>query len=125
MIFGAYFMIGGAYGESCNAHVQMDLFYVKYRGVVKMVADTLAMVACGFFCWVLIEKGGGAFIKAVTIGQRSDSLWAPYVWPVRLCIPLGAALLLIRSVISYIEKMRSSIQYLRERRGAADGKEEK
>ncbi|WP_297871981.1 TRAP transporter small permease subunit [uncultured Oscillibacter sp.] len=125
MIFGAYFMIGGAYGEACNAHVQMDLFYLKYRGVFKIMADTLSMLACTVFCWVLIEKGGSAFIKAADIGQRSDSLWAPYLWPVRLCIPLGSALLLVRSAISYIEKVRESLQYLRERKGTAGKKEEK
>ena len=124
MIFGAYFMIGGAYGEACNARVQMDLFYVKYRGIVKMIADTVAMLACGIFCLVLIAKGGNAFLNAVAIGQRSDSLWAPKLWPVRLCIPLGSALLLIRSAISYMEKMRESIRYLRERRSAGGRKEE-
>ena len=124
MIFGAYFMVGGAYGEACNAHVSMDLFYTKYRGIVKMIADTIAIVACAVFCVVLIDKGGNAFMKAITIGQRSDSLWAPQVWPVRLCIPLGAAMLLVRSVISYIEKMQASIQYLREHHKAAGKKEE-
>lgn len=113
MIFGAYFMIGGAYGESCNAHVSMDLFYVKYRGVIKILADTLAIFACGLFCFMLITKGGPAAIKSFSIAQRSDSLWAPYLWPVRFCIPVGAFLLLVRSLITYIEKMKSSIQYLR------------
>ena len=102
MIFGAYFMIGGAYGEACKAHVSMDLFYLKYRGAAKMFADTLAMFACGVFCVVLIGKGGSTFLRAAEIGQRSDSLWAPQVWPVRMCIPLGAFLLLVRSLITYL-----------------------
>jgi len=118
MIFGAYFMIGGAYGEACHAHVSMDLFYVKYRGIAKMIADTLAIIACALFCYVLIMKGGAATIKAISIHQRSDSLWAPYVWPVRLCIPVGAFLLLVRSFITYIERMKDSINYLREHRAA-------
>ncbi len=117
MIFGAYFMIGGAYGEACHAHVAMDLFYVKYRGVVKILADTLAIFACGLFCVVLIVRGGSAFLNALSIGQRSDSLWAPYLWPIRLCIPVGSFLLLVRSFIVYLEKMQDSIRYLREHRG--------
>lgn len=56
MIFGAYFMIGGAYGEACHAHVSMDLFYVKYRGIWKIIADTLTMFACGLFCIILITR---------------------------------------------------------------------
>ena len=117
MIFGAYFMIGGAYGEACHAHVSMDLFYVKYRGIWKIIADTLTMFACGLFCIILITRGGSAAIKAISIGQRSDSLWAPYLWPIRRCIPVGSFLLLVRSLISYIEKVKDSISYMREHHG--------
>lgn len=89
MIFGAYFMIGGAYGEACHAHVSMDLFYVKYRGIWKIIAGHAHHVRLRLILHHFNHPGWLSGNKAISIGQRSDSLWAPYLWPIRMCHSCG------------------------------------
>ncbi len=114
IIFGIFFFIGGAYCEARSSHVSMDLFYGNYKGVVKIVADTVIFIFCFIYCVLLIYFGGQLAIKVLMTGERSETLWAPYIWPSRWAIPIGAFLLLLRSFISYVEKIRESCQWIKE-----------
>lgn len=114
IIFGIWFMMGGAFGETSGAHVSMDIFYEKYRGWVKLIADILGFLACTALCAVLVWKGITTFISAIEMGQRTESLWAPVVWPNRLAIPVGAFLLWFRTCFTFADKVKGSLEYIRE-----------
>ena len=109
MLYGIIFMIGGAYTESRKSHVQMDVIYIKYRGAFKIIVDTLIIIFCTIFCYVLVTRGGSTFLRVFRNMERSQTLWKPILWPYRLSIPLGVTLLWIRSLISY----NDSILYLK------------
>lgn len=116
LIFGAWFMIGGAYGEASNAHVQMDILYNNFRGYLKIFADTVIYIGCTLLCVVLIWKGWGSFTNALSIMQRTESLWAPVLWPTRMCIPLGSLLLWFRSSFTYADRLKGSLDYIRSKK---------
>lgn len=117
LIFGIFFVVGYAYAESSNSHVQMDIIYSKYPVPVKMAADTLIIAICTLYCYILGTNAAIFFARAWSTMQRSESLWAPLLWPSRLSIVVGVALLWIRSVITYLERMHASIRKLKARSG--------
>jgi TRAP-type C4-dicarboxylate transport system permease small subunit len=110
MVFGIYFMIGGARCEADNGHVAMDLFSSHYRGCGKIIFETFNLMVCGAFCFLLIYFGGKWAIDVIRTGEKSETLWAPYLWPSRLAIPLGAILLFVRTFITYTERIQKVIK---------------
>jgi TRAP-type mannitol/chloroaromatic compound transport system permease small subunit len=50
------------------------------------------MTAICFVIW----KGFESFLWAVKMNQHSHSHWAPPMWPVKLCLPLGGVFLLLQ-----------------------------
>ncbi|MGE4485161.1 MAG: TRAP transporter small permease subunit [Oscillospiraceae bacterium] len=121
ILFGIFFMIGGAYCEKRNSHVAMDVFYSNFKGYVKAIVDTIIMICCLIVMGTLFYYGGKSFIKVFTTMERSDSLWAPLLWPSRICIPLGSGLLILRAFISYIEKLGVALSQIREKKALKGG----
>jgi TRAP-type mannitol/chloroaromatic compound transport system permease small subunit len=116
MIFGIFFFIGAAYCEAEKGHVVMDLFSSHYTGYGKIISETVNLFACMIYCSLFIYFGGRLALEVILSGEKSESIWGPYLWPSRIAIPAGALMLLFRTIISYIEKMQLIIQELKERK---------
>jgi TRAP-type mannitol/chloroaromatic compound transport system permease small subunit len=114
MIFGAYFMIGGARCEADNGHVAMDLFSSRYTGYFKIAFETLSILVCGGFCFLLIYFGGKWAIEVIQAGEKSETIWAPYLWPSRIAIPIGAVMLFLRTFVTYTERVQKALEALKE-----------
>ncbi|MDR1933132.1 MAG: TRAP transporter small permease [Spirochaetales bacterium] len=114
MIFGVYFMIGGARCEADNGHVVMDLFSSHYRGYLRIVYETFSLLVCAGFCVLLIYFGGKWALDVMMTGEKSETIWAPYLWPSRLAIPLGSLMLFIRTFITYTERVQNTLSALKE-----------
>jgi TRAP-type C4-dicarboxylate transport system permease small subunit len=114
MIFGIYFMIGGARCEADNGHVAMDLFSSHYTGYIRIAFETLSLLVCTVFCFLLVYFGGKWAIDVIMAGEKSETIWAPYLWPSRIAIPAGAFMLFLRTAITYTEKVQKALASLKE-----------
>ncbi len=108
IIFGIYFMIGAAYCESRDSHISMDVFSSKYRGWAKITLETAKLISCCVLCYVLLRYGTPLAIRTFRTMERTESYWAPYIWPSRFAIPIGTVLLLIRTIGSFIDKTKEA-----------------
>ena len=95
MGMGAHFLLGGAYTLMIGAHVRIDIFYGLYRERLKAAVDLLgyAGLMLPFCVWL----GFGLweyFVEAYQWGETSGaSAWNPVIWPFRLVLFAGIALL--------------------------------
>lgn len=104
IIFGIYFMIGAAYCESREAHISMDVFSMHYKGWARIALETAKLICCIVTCFILLRYGMPLALRTIRTLERSESYWAPYLWPSRLAIPIGAVLLLIRTIGTFVAK---------------------
>ena len=102
-LFAVYFLIGGAYTLHAQGFVAMDILYNNLGGKRKKIADTIILISILFFCGILIYHGSIWAWSSVITGERSGSLWNPVVWPVRIMIPLGAALVSFQAISSFLQ----------------------
>lgn len=109
LVFGAYFMLGGAFCQSVKGHVAMDLIYNRLSGKWRAAADILIFLSIFIFCGVLFLFGGKLAWEATLAAERSESLWHPIIWPVRWAIPIGSGLLILQSFVDFIENIRTSL----------------
>ncbi|MDA3790383.1 MAG: TRAP transporter small permease subunit [Desulfobacula sp.] len=98
MLFTGASMLAGAYALKHDTHVRLDILYRKLSHKIKTILDMItgliAMVAICFVIW----KGLESFLWAWKMNQHSHSYWAPPMWPVKLCLPLGGILLLLQFI---------------------------
>jgi TRAP-type mannitol/chloroaromatic compound transport system permease small subunit len=100
MLYGMSFMLGAAYALMHGLHIRADFLYrnftVKTQGRIDLVLYiVLFMPAMAF----LLMAGYEFALKSVLQGERAgDSTWAPLVWPVKVSLAVGVALLLVQGV---------------------------
>ncbi|MGJ7524010.1 TRAP transporter small permease subunit [Variovorax sp. LT1P1] len=94
-LFGAIFLLGGAYTLRSGGHVSVDILTstLDRNGRIYRVLFAFANLLILGFSALLAWLSGGALIDAVRYGERLDSTWAPYLWPI-MALALAGSLLL-------------------------------
>lgn len=94
----AYFMLGGAYSLQLGSNVRMDLLYQRWSPRRRAMVDAVTVLAMIAFLGVIVWGGLDSVIYALEIGERSRSVWRPYLAPVKIVIVAGALMMLLQSV---------------------------
>ncbi|SOE17012.1 TRAP-type mannitol/chloroaromatic compound transport system permease small subunit [Hoeflea halophila] len=100
MLYGMSFMLGAAYALMHGLHIRADFLYrnfeVRTQGRVDLVLYIVLFMPAMIF---LLIAGYEFALKSVLQGERAgDSTWAPVVWPVKVALAVGVALLLVQGV---------------------------
>ena len=96
LFYAVFFLLGGAYTLRWNAHINVDVLYVRLSPRSRAILDLITWSLFYFFCGVLLWQGSQAAWKSFLRLERASTVWEPYVWPVKFCIPLAASLMLLQ-----------------------------
>ena len=100
MLYGAMFMLGAAYALRIGAHIRTDFFWERWSLRTRGIIDAVAYIVFFFpgialFLWVGWDEAWYAY----EIGEMSEQTpWRPLLWPLKACVPLAAALLLVQGI---------------------------
>lgn len=108
-LMGASFVLSIAYAMSTDSHVRVDLLYdgrtrprMRYFdlfGLALIILPTVAWITLGLF---------DHFMTAYRSGERSGSGgWNPIVWPFKLVLLVGFAVLTVQIVAEIIKRAAS------------------
>jgi TRAP-type mannitol/chloroaromatic compound transport system permease small subunit len=100
MLYGAIFIMAGAYALSVAAHVRGDVIYRLFTARTQAVIDLLLYLVFFFPAVVALVYAGYNFAEfSWRIGERSSSgPGGPPVYHFKTLIPLAAAFLLIQGL---------------------------
>jgi TRAP-type mannitol/chloroaromatic compound transport system permease small subunit len=98
MVFGALSILAGAYAHKYRGHVSMDLFYSRLSPRGKTILNLITFPFFLCFCGILLWKGWEFAWRSIILWERSQSNWAPLIWPIKLTIPLGALMITLQGV---------------------------
>ncbi|MBN2061513.1 MAG: TRAP transporter small permease subunit [Deltaproteobacteria bacterium] len=98
-LFGTTFVLAGAYALKYDAHVRIDIFYMKLSPRNKALVEIITSIFMFVFIGVLIWKGWESAWRAVVLNEHTDSAWAPPRWPIKMVIPVGAFLVLLQGIV--------------------------
>ncbi len=102
MLFTGSSMLAGAYALRHDTHVKLDLLYRNWsrqnRVLIDLFTMSMAIIAFGFVIWKGIDSAWWAW----KIGQKANSYWAPPMWPVKMCLPIGGFLLLLQGISKWL-----------------------
>ncbi len=102
LLFGAYIVLSGGHILKINGHVNVDLFYSRFSARSKAILDIFTFIVFFLFAGMLFYYGGALALESLKTFEHSQSAWNPPVYPFKLMIPVGAALLLLQGTAKLI-----------------------
>ena len=98
LMFGMQYMISGAYAYFEDQHVRVDVVYSHLSPRGKAIADIISSIFFFIFAITMLVTGWRFAFDAVRNSEISFTEWAVQYWPVKLCIPIGAALIVLQGM---------------------------
>jgi TRAP-type mannitol/chloroaromatic compound transport system permease small subunit len=98
LMFGMQYMISGAYAYREDQHVRVDVVYSHLSTRGKAIADIISSVFFFIFAITMMVTGWRFAADAMHNSEISFTEWAVQYWPVKLCIPIGAALIVLQGI---------------------------
>jgi len=109
LMFGMQYMIAGAYAYRGESHVRVDLIYSQLSARGKALCDIVGSIFFFIFVSVMLWTGWIFASDAVRGGEVSFTEWGIQYWPVKLMIPIGAALLLAQGIARLIKDVHTLV----------------
>ncbi|MFN4017731.1 MAG: TRAP transporter small permease subunit [Reyranella sp.] len=107
LIFGVYAVICGGYLLVERAHVNVDIIYGRFSRVAKAKVDLATSFLFFLFLAVLIWQSADMAWESAEKFERSNSIWNPHIWPVKLAIPIAGVLLLLQGLVRIASDIRT------------------
>ncbi len=105
-MFSGIFLLGAPYVLQLNEHVRVDLFYGAASDRRKLWIDVVGIVLFLFPATALIAWLGFPFFwTAYSSGEISSNAGGLILWPVKLLLPVGFALLFLQGVSELIKRI--------------------
>jgi TRAP-type mannitol/chloroaromatic compound transport system permease small subunit len=110
LMFGMQYMLSGAYAYREDQHVRVDVFYTHFSRRGKAIADIITSVFFFIFILTMLWTGWRFASDAINNAELSFTEWQVQYWPVKLTIPIGAALLALQGLSRLIKDINIVIQ---------------
>lgn len=107
LIFGLYSVIAGGYLLAERGHVSVDILYGKLSLRRKAALDLATSFLFLFFIVVLVWQSADMAWESMAKWETSLSLWKPYIWPIKLAIPVAGVLLLLQGMVRMASDWRT------------------
>ena len=105
-LFGAVVLLGAAYTLQQNEHIRIDIINARLkprtRNIIDIIGHLLFLMP---LCIMMVWLGVPFFLRAFTSGEISASAGGLIIWPAKLLVPVGFALLLLQGVSELIKRI--------------------
>jgi len=109
LLFGPFWLLGGAYVLKEKAHVSFELFYRRLTPRGQAIMDLVTYTLFFYYCGLILKFGWDHFWLAVVKDQHTSSIWGPPLAPFWLMIPIGAGLILLVGIAKYIRDLHMAV----------------
>lgn len=102
LLFGPYFLLGGAYVLHLKGHVNLDIIKNSLSKPIQKVLDVFSYIVIIIFCVILFSYAYPAAIDSFQFKETTFSAWNPPLWPTKFAIPLALLMLGLQSIAELI-----------------------
>ncbi|QFT81239.1 Tripartite ATP-independent periplasmic transporter, DctQ component [Roseovarius sp. THAF27] len=100
----AYYILGGPYSIQMGSNVRMDLLYGEWSDRRKAQVDAFTVLFLIVYLGFLLWGGWDSLMYSFQYGgERSNSVWRPYLWPIKLIMVVGIFLMLLQAVSEFFK----------------------
>lgn len=105
-VFGASFMLGGAYCLAVKRHVPMDVIYHRCSRRTRLYLDIFSSLAILILCALITVYGAEWAWDSTIAGERTYDQWNGPLWPVKWFMPIGGVCLFLQALSDMIIAIR-------------------
>ncbi|SDL37620.1 TRAP-type mannitol/chloroaromatic compound transport system, small permease component [Modicisalibacter muralis] len=105
LMFGMQYLLSGAYALREGSHVRVDVLYNYLSLRARAVMDVVTSVFFFIFVGTLLWTGWTFFHDSFGASEVSFTEWGIQYWPVKLAIPIGAALILLQGLADLVRNV--------------------
>ncbi|MGD9124562.1 MAG: TRAP transporter small permease subunit [Desulfarculaceae bacterium] len=109
LLHGPYFLIVGAYTFALGGHVNVDIFYGRFSPRARAIIDLFTAPIFFFFMAMMFWHGGKFALNSLALRETLSSAWAPPVYPVKLMIPLAAAMVVAQGLVKFSRDLHHAL----------------
>lgn len=103
LLFGAYGVLSGGYLLVHKGHVNVDLIYSALSRRKQAALDIVTSALFFVFMFALVYFAIDMASESFESRETSFSAWNPPIWPVKVCIAIGAILLTAQGVVKLLQ----------------------
>ena len=102
----AYYILGGPYSIQMGSNVRMDLLYGEWTDHRKAQIDAMTVLFLIVYLIFLLWGGWDSLMYSFSYGgERSSSVWRPYLWPIKSIMVFGIFLMLLQVVATFFRNV--------------------
>jgi TRAP-type mannitol/chloroaromatic compound transport system permease small subunit len=105
-MFGALVFLGAAHTLRVNEHVRVDIVYSSLSDRARLWIDAIGfivfLIPVGVYLTYLSIP---FFVRSFQLGEYSNNAGGLILWPIKLVLPLGFALLTLQGVSELIKRL--------------------
>lgn len=105
MLYGVYFILGGAYTLIKREHVRMDIIYARFSLRRKAIADISTFFLFAIYIAIIIWFGGKTAWHSLLINEHSQTVWGPPLYPTKIILVIGAILIFIAGCTKFVRDL--------------------
>jgi TRAP-type mannitol/chloroaromatic compound transport system permease small subunit len=109
LLLGPFWLLGGAYVLLHDGHVRLDILYRRFSPRKQAIIDLVTFTLLFFYCGLILIHGWDYFLFSFSRFEHSLTMWGPPIWPFKLVIVIGAALILLQGIAKYIRDLYMGI----------------
>ena len=104
-LYAIVFLLGSSYALRYNSHINVEIIYSRLSARTRAILDLITWNFFYFFVGLMLWEGWPFALKSIHRMELAGSVWDPPVWPIKLCIPLGAFLMLLQGSTKTIQDL--------------------
>lgn len=109
MLFGALFVFSASYTMAYGEHIRLDLLYNCLSPRKQGILDMITWTFFWFYVGLIVYHGWQSFWVSFTMLEKSSTYWGPLLWPWKMAVPMGGALLLLQGIVKYGHAVHKAI----------------
>jgi TRAP-type mannitol/chloroaromatic compound transport system permease small subunit len=106
MLLCGYAALAGGYALLHKSHVSVEIIQERLSRKTQAVLNLFTYMIGFVFLGILIWTSWGNAMEAWEYSERSESLFAPPLFPVKVTIPIGGVLFFLQLIAWYIREIR-------------------
>jgi TRAP-type mannitol/chloroaromatic compound transport system permease small subunit len=110
-LYAFFFMIVAAYTLLHKSHVAVEILYERFSLRTRAILDVVTYCIFFFpFLWVIFYEGVKYAANSWQMQEKSWSVFAPPLYPIKTVIPLMAFLLMLQGTSIFIRRLYMAIK---------------
>ena len=104
-VYGAHFLLAGAYCLLHGAHVNVDVLYMRFPLRARAIVDTITAMFFFLVVVILLWYGAEMAWDSLMMLEASHTFWAPPVYPIKMLVPIEALLILFQGLAKFVRDL--------------------